>query len=71
MLKISASCLRAAVCLYPNAVSGLVTVGLRRSWVRSLDGCVAAYFDEIIGNVRVSGRNFVVLETLSLAVLGM
>ena len=30
LVNISASCLRAAVCLSPNAVSGLVGFGLRR-----------------------------------------
>ena len=33
LVKISASCLRATICLYSNAVSGLVGVGLRRTWV--------------------------------------
>ena len=50
---------------------GIVGVGLRRVWVRSAAACVAASFDEIIGNVRVSGEKSVVLETLSLAILGM
>ena len=57
MVKISASCLRVAVFLSPNAVSGLVGVGLRRAWVRSLAACVAAYFDDIIGNVSEAGGN--------------
>ena len=39
--------------------------------MRSAVECVAVYFDEIIGNVRVSGKNSLVLETLYLAVLGM
>ena len=34
MLNISASFFRAGVCLFPNVVSGIVGVGLRRTWVR-------------------------------------
>ena len=63
MLKISASCFRAAVCLLPNAVSGLVGAGLRRAWVSSTAACVAPYVDEIIGTVTVAGENSMVSET--------
>ena len=71
MLNISASGFRAAVCLYPNVVSGVVGVGLIRVWMRSAAACVSASFDEIIGNVRVDGGNSVVWETIPLDVLGM
>ena len=54
MFQIYKSCLRAAVCFYPKVMSGIVGVGLRRAWVRSSSTCVAAYFDEIPGNVRVA-----------------
>ena len=46
-------------------------VGLSRSWVRSVATFVATSFDEILGNVSISSKNSVVLETLYLAVLGM
>ena len=71
LVNISESCLRAAVCLYPNVVSGLVGVGLRRVWVRSTDACVAASFEDSLGKVSVSGEKYVVYETLSFSVLGM
>ena len=71
LVNISASCQRAAVCLSPNFVSGLVGVGLRRAWVRSASACVATSFEEIIGKVSVAEKNAVVLETLYFAVLGM
>ena len=44
---------------------------LRRAWARSADACVAASFDEILGNIRVSGKKYVVMETLYLSILGM
>ena len=56
MVNISVSCFKAAVCLYPNVVSGLVEVGLRRAWARLLAKCVVTSFDEVIGNTRVAGR---------------
>ena len=65
MLKISASCFRAAVCLLPNAVSGLVGAGLRRSWARLEFACVVTFSEDIVGNGRVSEENFVVSETCS------
>ena len=46
--------LRADVCLSPNVVSGIVGVGLSRVWLMSAAACVAASFDNIIGNVSVS-----------------
>ena len=60
MLKILSSCFRAAVCLSPNVVSGLVGVGLKRVGVRSVATYVASYFDKITINVRVYGKNAVV-----------
>ena len=57
LLNISASFLRAAVCLYPSDVIGLVGVGSRREWARSAAACVAKSFDEILVNVSVSGGN--------------
>ena len=56
LLNISASCLSAAVCLSPNAVSGLVGVRLRRAWVRPEAACIAVSFDEILGSVIVSRK---------------
>ena len=71
LLKISASCLRADVCLSPNVVSGLVGVRLSREWMRSAVACVAASFDEIFGDDSVAGKNSMVLETHSLDILGI
>ena len=71
MLNISASCFRAAVYLFPIVVSGLVGVGVRRSWVRSEDACVSASSEDILGNGRVARKNSVGSETRSLAILGM
>ena len=71
MLNISSSCFRAAVCLSSNVVSVLVGVGLSSSWVRSEAACVVTSFDVILGNFIVAGRNYVMSETLSLALLGM
>ena len=70
-MNISASCLRAAVCLSPNFVSGLVGVGLRRAWVRSADACVTASYEDSLDKVSVSGGKSVVSETLYFSVLGM
>ena len=69
--NIYASFLRAAVCLSPNVVSGLVRVGLRREWFRYTAACVAASFEESLGKVSVSGKNAVVLETLYFDALGL
>ena len=71
LVKISVSCLRGAVCLSPNVVSGLVGVGLRRVWVRSTSACVAAPFKDIIDKVSVAVKNSVLLETIYFAVLGV
>ena len=60
MLNISASGFRAAVCLSPNVVSGIVGVWLMRVCMRSTAACVSTYFDDIIGNVRFDGENSVV-----------
>ena len=70
LTNISVGCLRAAVCLYPFSVSGLVGVGLRRVWVKSTDACVDASFEEILGNFSVSGKHSVVSGNISLVVLG-
>ena len=70
-MNISASCLRAAVCLSPNSVSGLVGVGLISVWVRSVAACVATSFEEILGMVSVAEKYAVVSETLYFAVLEM
>ena len=56
MLKISVIFFRTAVCLSPNAVSVILGVGLKREWVMSTATCVATSFDDIIGNVWVSGK---------------
>ena len=53
-MNISESCIRSAVCLSPNSVSGLVGVRLSRAWVRPEAACVATYFEEILGKVSVS-----------------
>ena len=51
------SCFRAAICLLPDFVSGLVGVGLRRAWVRSGATYVSKSFYDILGNVRFAGKN--------------
>ena len=56
-MNISESCIRSAVCLSPNSVSGLVGVRLSRAWVRPEAACVATYFEEILGKVSVSWEN--------------
>ena len=56
-MNISSIFQSAAFCLYPNVVSGLVGVGLRRDLVRSVAACVAASLEESLGNVSVSGGN--------------
>ena len=48
LVKISASFLRAAFCLPPNVVSGLVGVGLRRVWVISTSAFFAASCEDIL-----------------------
>ena len=59
------------VCLYPNAVSGILGIGLRRVWVRSADACVAASLEDTLGKVSVAGWKSVVSETVSFAELEM
>ena len=54
LVKISVICLRADFCLSPNVVGGLVGVGFRRAWVRSVYACVASYFEDSLGKVGVS-----------------
>ena len=56
-MNISEIFMRAAVCLSPNSVSGLVGVRLSRAWVIPEDACVATYFEEILGKVSVSWGN--------------
>ena len=56
LVKFFAICLRAAVCLTPNFVSGLVGVGLSRVWVRSAATCVSASYEYSLGNVSVAGE---------------
>ena len=63
------SCFRATVCLFSNVVSGLARVGLNWEWVRSVAVFVTESFDCVIGNVKVYGGNYVLSETLCLAVL--
>ena len=41
MLNISSSCFNAAIYLFTSCVSGIVGVGLRRSWVSSNTTCVS------------------------------
>ena len=69
MVNISASFLRVAVFLSPNSVSGVVGIGLRRVWVRSVATCIASSFDNTIGNFMVAGGNSAVSQTLYLATL--
>ena len=57
--------------MYPNVVSGLVRVGLRRAWVRSKAACVAEYLEASLGKVSVAGGKIVVFETLYFSVLEM
>ena len=64
LVKISASCLMAAVFLSPNDVSEIVGVGLKRKWVRSTSTCVAASFEDIIGNVSVARKFCSVRDSL-------
>ena len=55
--NISTSDLSANVCLSPNFVSGLVGVGFRREWVRSVAACVAASCGDSLGKVSVARKN--------------
>ena len=71
MLKIPARCFRDAVCLLPSVVRGLVGVGVIEACVRSADACVTTTSDDILENGRVNGKNYVVSETCSLAVVGI
>ena len=71
MLKIPVSCFKAAVFLSPIVVSGIVGAGLREAFIRFAAACIDTSSGEILGNVRLSGKNSVLSETLSLAVLGM
>ena len=57
LLNIYASCLRDALCVSPNVVSGIVGFRLRREWVRSAAACVTASFKYSLGKVSVSGKN--------------
>ena len=59
------------VCLYPNAVSGILGIGLRRVWVRSVDACVAASLEDTLGKVSVVGGKSMVSETVYFAELEM
>ena len=54
LVKIFSSFLSANVFLSPSVVSGLVGVGLRRSWFRFAAACVAEYCEEILGKVSVA-----------------
>ena len=71
MFQIYTIFLRAAVCFYPKVMSGILGVGLRRAWVRSLTTYVAPSFDVILGNVRFARENSMGLEILFLSLLGM
>ena len=57
------------VCLSPKVLSGIVGIGLRRVWVRSVATCIASSFDNTLGNVRVAGGNSAVSQTNYLATL--
>ena len=46
-------------------------VGLRRAWFRSAATCVSVSLEDSLGKVSIAGGEYVVSETLSLAVLGM
>ena len=71
MLNILVSFFRSTFCLFPNVVNGIVGVVFRRAWVRSASACVSTSFDDILGNFRARGGNFVVSETLYLDILGL
>ena len=71
LVKISVSCLSAAVCFPPNVVSGLVGVGLIRVCVRSAAAYVDASCGNSLGKVSVAGGEYVVSEILYFSVLGM
>ena len=70
-MNISSIFWSASFCLYPNVVSGLVGVGLRRDLVTFVAACVAASLEKSLGNVSVSGGKSVVSETLYFSLLGM
>ena len=63
MLIIAASCFRADVRFIPSVLRGLLGSWLSNACVRPAAACVAAYSEDVLGNGRVSGKNFVVLET--------
>ena len=69
LLEVSDSYLKADFLFSPDILSGLVGVGLRRAWVRSVAESFAASFGEVLGNVRVSVEISAVSETISLDVL--
>ena len=71
LLKISTSFRSAAVCLSPSDVSGIVGVGLRIVWVRSMAACAAASLEYSIGKFSVAGGKYVVSGILYLVLLGM
>ena len=71
MLKISASGFNSSVYLLTRFVSGIVGYGLRRAWVRYVATCVAASSEGILGKGRIFGKNYIVLKTFYVAVLGM
>ena len=63
MLKISVSFFMADLCLSTSVASGLVWVGLRRACVRSVDVCIVASSDDVLGKGGFAGKNSIVSET--------
>ena len=71
MLNIATRFLKAAVCLSPSCVSGIVGFRLRRDWVSTANTCISTFSDEILGKGMMNMNNFVVLETISNYILGI
>ena len=71
MLNILAICFKSSVSLSTSVVSGIVGVGLRMVCVRSNTAFINKYSYYIIGKGRLAGKNYMVSETLDLAILGV
>ena len=50
MFKTAVICCRSDVCLFPSLVGGIVWVGFINLCVRSKAACVAASYEDILGN---------------------
>ena len=53
----------ADLCLSTSVAIGLVWVGLRRACVRSVDVCIVASSDDVLGKGGFAGKKSIVSET--------